>query len=165
LATLDRLESRRADLALGALLARRLQRRRAQQATHVIGAEWGFASLHDWTCLAIIIAPLWSASSPHLIRHLHDPPQLRPLLVLGQDIAFLARGEAALRREAELLERDEFRRLVDAALDRVLGFERPALGGNEAEHHQLALGHESQRLEAPPPPAVLFHPVRAHSPL
>src|SRR6516162_9988984 len=126
LAVLERLELRRADLALRALLARRLQRRRLQEAAHVIGAEWGFASLHDWTYIAVIIAPLWSASSPHLIRHLHDPPQLRPLLVLGQDIAFLARGEAALRGEAELLERDEFRRLVDAAPDRVLGFQRAA---------------------------------------
>jgi hypothetical protein len=39
------------------------------------------------------------------------------LLVLGQDIAFLGRGEAALRREAELIEVDEFRRLIDAALE------------------------------------------------
>src|SRR5262249_1500662 len=78
------------------------------------------------------------ASSPHLIRHLDDPPQLRPLLVLGQDIAFLARGEAALRGKAELVEIDEFRRLVDAALERVLLLERPALGGDEAEHHHLA---------------------------
>src|SRR5438132_10930365 len=88
------------------------------------------------------------ATSPHLTRHLHDPPQLRPLLVLGQDIAFLARGEAALRGEAELVDVDEFRRLVDAALERVLGFERAALRGDEAEHHHLALGHEAQRLEA-----------------
>src|SRR5215470_20209533 len=48
LAVLDRLEFRRADLALRALLARRLQRRRPQEAAHVIGAEWGFGSLHGW---------------------------------------------------------------------------------------------------------------------
>src|SRR5262249_60315888 len=88
-----------------------------------------------------------SASSPHLIRHLHDPPQLRPLLVLGQDIALLARGEAALRGEAELVEVDEFRGLLDAALERVLLLERAAFGGCEAEHHPLALWHEAQRLE------------------
>src|SRR3984893_1905448 len=159
LAVLDRLEFRHGDLALRALLARRLQRRRPQEAAHVIGAEWGFGSLHDWTCLAGIIASLWSASSPHLFRHLHDPPQLRPLLVLGQDIAFLARGEAALRGEAERLASDEFRRLVDAALDRVLGFERAAFGGDEAEHHHLALGHEAQRFEAAGAVAVVFHEV------
>src|SRR5262245_41941232 len=38
-----------------------------------------------------------SLLSPHLIGHLHDPPQLRPLLLLREDIAFLGRGEAALR--------------------------------------------------------------------
>src|SRR5262249_14191473 len=159
LAVLDRLELRRADLALRALLARRLHLRRSQEAAHVIGPEWGFGSLHNWTRLAVIIALLWSASSPHLIRQLHDPPQLRPLLVLGQDIAFLARGEAALRGEAELVEIDEFRRLVDAALKRVLLLERAAFGGDEAEHHHLALGHEAQRLEAAGAVAVVFHEV------
>ena len=38
----------------------------------------------------------------------------------AQDIAFLGRGEAALRRQAELVDVDEFRRLVDAALELVL---------------------------------------------
>src|SRR5262249_55367098 len=52
LAVLDPLELRRAALAL---LARRLQRRRAQQATHVVGAERGLGSLHDWTCRVVII--------------------------------------------------------------------------------------------------------------
>src|SRR5262249_27917492 len=80
LAVLDRLEIRRPDLALRAFLARRLQWRRPQQATHVIGAEWGLGSLHDWTCLAVIIASLWSASSPHLIPHPPPPPPLRPFL-------------------------------------------------------------------------------------
>ena len=42
---------------------------------------------------------------PHLVRHLDDQPQLRPLLVLGQHVALLGRGEAALRRQAELVER------------------------------------------------------------
>src|SRR5262249_30867337 len=64
LAALARLELRRADLALRALLARRLHLRRPQEATHVVGAEWGFGSLHNWTRLAVIIALLWSASSP-----------------------------------------------------------------------------------------------------
>ena len=63
-------------------------------------------------------------SSPHFLRHLHDPPQLRPLLLLGEDIAFLGRGEAALRREAKLLECNIFRRFVNAALEIVRAFER-----------------------------------------
>jgi hypothetical protein len=48
--------------------------------------------------------------------------KLRPLLVLGQHIAFLGRGKAALRRQAELIERHIFRRLLDAAFDLVARF-------------------------------------------
>src|SRR6516225_1299141 len=55
LAVLDRLEIRRADLALRALLARRLQRRRAQEAAHVIGAEWRLGSFHDRTCPVVSV--------------------------------------------------------------------------------------------------------------
>src|SRR4051794_19361303 len=57
--------------------------------------------------------------APDLFGDLDDHPQLRPLLLLGQDIAFLGRGEAALRRQRELVERDVFGRLVDPPLDRV----------------------------------------------
>src|SRR5437660_1537688 len=75
--------------------------------------------------------PTWSArkgglvrsiddSPPYLVGHLNDHPELRPLLLLGQDVAFLGRGEAALRREAELIEAREFGRFVDASLDVVL---------------------------------------------
>src|SRR6476659_11112350 len=90
---------------------------------------------------------LFAILSPDLIGNLGDPPQLRPMLVLGQDIALLGGGEAALRREAELVEVDEPRRLVDATLELVLGFERPALRRDQPEHHHLALGHEAQRRE------------------
>ena len=47
-------------------------------------------------------------------------------LGLGQDIAFLGGGEAALRRQAKLIEGDELGRLLDAALDLVLGFQPSA---------------------------------------
>ena len=42
---------------------------------------------------------------PHLVRQFHDHAQLRPLLLLGEHVALLGRGEAALRRQAELIER------------------------------------------------------------
>ena len=45
-----------------------------------------------------------------------DLVQLRPLLVLSEDIAFLGRGKAALRRHRKLVERREFRGLLHAAL-------------------------------------------------
>src|ERR1700682_4131393 len=42
---------------------------------------------------------------PHLGGQLHDHRQLRPLLVLGQGVALLGRGEAALAGNAELVKR------------------------------------------------------------
>src|SRR5262249_17480799 len=71
-----------------------------------------------------------SLLAPFLLRNLHDPSQLCPLLVLGQDIAFLAGGEAALRREAQVIEVDEFRCLLDAALENVFRFQRSAFRGD-----------------------------------
>src|SRR5262249_7607465 len=89
------------------------------------------------------------SSSPDLAGELDDHAQFRPLLLLSQDIAFLGRGEAALRREAELLERSEFARFLDAPFDGVLVLERAALGGDETQHHDLvAFWQEAHRLEA-----------------
>src|SRR5262245_6024467 len=86
---------------------------------------------------------------PHLFGDLDHFTHLGPLLRLGEHVAFLGRGEAALRAERELLERRELCRLVDAALDQVLGLQRAALGGDDADHDDLvALGQEAQRLEA-----------------
>src|SRR5262245_50837056 len=189
LAILDRLERGRIYPALGVLLARLLQRCRTQQAADMVGAERRLGTLHVRPFVVVITvisschprtigdpcsraddhgSPLTRGRhrvygqitlAPHLFRHLHDPPQLRPLLLLGEDIAFLGRGEAALRREAELVERDELRRLLDAAFELVLRLKAAALGGDEAEHHHLAPGHEAQRLEAAGARAVVFHEI------
>src|SRR4051812_48621832 len=112
---------------------------------------------------------LWFAASvfparrslfPHLVGELLDHAKLRPLLLLGEDVALLGGGEAALRRQAELLQRSELGRLVDPALDVILLLERAALGGDEPEHHGLvALRQEAQRLEAAGAVAVVFEEV------
>src|SRR5215471_198946 len=47
-----------------------------------------------------------SSTTPHLLGNLHDHPQFGPLFVLGEDVAFFGRGEAALRRQAQLIQRD-----------------------------------------------------------
>src|SRR5262245_9364261 len=104
----------------------------------------------------------YSLLSPHLVRHLHDHPQLRPLLVLGERVAFLARGEAALRREAELIEIDVLARLLDAPLDPVLGFELAGLRRHQPEHYCLALAHAPQRLECAGAVGVVFHEIAVH---
>jgi hypothetical protein len=43
--------------------------------------------------------------------------EFAPLLVFGEEVAFLGAGEAALRAEGELFEGEEFRCGVDAALE------------------------------------------------
>jgi hypothetical protein len=45
---------------------------------------------------------------PHLVRDIDRELQLGPLLFLGEDVALLGRGKAALRRHRELLQRREF---------------------------------------------------------
>ena len=53
------------------------------------------------------LRPVAAQLAPDFLGHLDDHLQLRPLLVLGQDIAFLGGGEAALRRQAKLIEGDD----------------------------------------------------------
>src|SRR6202030_1732124 len=99
-------------------------------------------------------------SSPNLPGDLYRQAQLRPLFVVGEYVALLGRGEAALRGQCELIERDVFGRLLDAALDLGVVLQRPDLGGDEAEHHDLvALGQEPQRLEAAGALAVVFEEI------
>src|SRR5580692_7608908 len=85
--------------------------------------------------------------SPDLSGDLPDHAQLGPFLVLSQYVAFLGRGEAALRRQTQLVEIGEFGRFRDTSLQRVLGFERAALGGDEAEYREAALLQALERLE------------------
>ena len=86
-------------------------------------------------------------SAPHFLRGLDHQRQL-PALVFHRDVvAVHGAGEAALRRQAELVERRVLRGLVDAALQRVLVLELAELGGHQAEHDDLALGQVAQRAE------------------
>src|SRR5690349_11730490 len=59
------------------------------------------------------------ASAPHLLRRLHDQAELGELLLFGERVAFHRGGEAALRRQAQLVEVDVLRCLVDAPLELV----------------------------------------------
>src|ERR1700688_2377295 len=69
---------------------------------------------------------------PHLLCDFADHPQLRPLLLFGETIAFFGRGEAALRRKTKLLQVGESGGFLDAAPDGVLGFQRAGLGRHQA---------------------------------
>src|ERR1700674_1223996 len=102
----------------------------------------------------------FAASPPYVLGNLHHHAQLRPLLFLGENIALLGRGEAALRGERELVRRDVFRRLLDAALDVALVLQRAVFRRDETEHHDLvAGGKKAQRLEAAGPLAVVFEEI------
>src|SRR3954467_14078007 len=60
---------------------------------------------------------------PNFVGNLHNHAQLRPLLLLGEGVAFLRGGETALRRQTELLEIHVFGRFIDTALDVILMLE------------------------------------------
>ena len=55
--------------------------------------------------------------SPHLLCDANNQFELRPLLIVSENIAFLGAGETTLRAEAELLKRHEFFRLANAPLN------------------------------------------------
>src|SRR3712207_2027471 len=86
--------------------------------------------------------------APDLLGGLDDECQLGDLLVPGQGVALHGRGEAALRGQRQLLQRDVPRGLVDAPLEVVLVLQLGALGGDQAQDDALARRHEAQRLEA-----------------
>src|SRR5436190_16955725 len=87
--------------------------------------------------------------APDFARCLDDQLELRPLLVVGEIVPLERRREAALRRQAELLERHVARRGVDPPLELVLRLESAALRRDEPEHDLLrAFRQEAQRLEA-----------------
>src|ERR1700761_466614 len=135
----------------------------------MVGAEWGFGSLHRTLVFTGSSASAdddtsCSCSSPNLVGELYDHPQLGPLLVLGQNVALFGRGEAALRRQAELVERDVLGRLVDAALDDVLAFELAGLGGDQPEYQLFVpFRKKPQRLEAAGALAIVFEEIAVES--
>src|SRR6516162_7776566 len=107
-----------------------------------------------------VIASAGSSVSPHLVGELHDHRKFRPLLALGEDVAFLGGRKAALRRKAELLHWCKSGCFIDAAPDIVLLLQRSALGGDEAEHDDLvSFRQETQRLESAGALGVVFEEI------
>src|SRR3954468_23675561 len=85
--------------------------------------------------------------SPYLARGLDHQAELGDFARDIHGVAADATGKTALRAQCELLQRRMLRCFVDPALELVLGFELAALGGDQAEHRDLALGEKAQRLE------------------
>src|SRR6266540_3964611 len=70
--------------------------------------------------------------APDFLGDLDDQPQLRPLVVLREEVALDRRREAALRRQTELLERRVLGRLFDPPLQLFLRLELAVLRRHEA---------------------------------
>src|SRR2546428_10804651 len=83
--------------------------------------------------------------APDLARHLHDAGELPGLIVDGDRVADVVAREAALRAEAELIERHVAAGLIDAAAQLVRRLQLRGLGRDETEHDGLGLRHQAQR--------------------
>src|SRR5437879_11186967 len=97
--------------------------------------------------------------SPHVGGHLDDARELRLLIGLAERIADDRAGEAALRAQAELLDRREPRSLVDAALEALRAFERGRLARHQSQYHDLAARKQPKRRERAGPRRVVFEKI------
>src|SRR5256886_6574162 len=104
-------------------------------------------------------------SAPDLGGGLDDEGELGHLLVVAQRVSLHRGREAALRGQAELVQRHVLGRLVDAALQGVLGLQLAAFRGDQAEHDVLARRHEPQRGEAAGAGVVVFEEEPVHGEL
>src|SRR3954471_15169318 len=92
-------------------------------------------------------------SAPDAPPGLHHALELAPLQVLGhrvgKHVEFRHRraAEAALRREAELLERDVARRFIDSSFQVIEGFDGGSLGADQPEKGARALAKVLERGE------------------
>src|SRR5262249_32545446 len=77
-------------------------------------------------------------SMPAFAGRLHDQTELGRLAVPRDVVAVDRAGEAALRRDRELPERNMAFRLVNAAYQVGLGLQLADLGGHEPEDHDFA---------------------------
>ena len=87
---------------------------------------------------------------PDFLRYVDDEAQLRPLLFLGESVALLRRGESALGREAQLVERRVARRFVDPPLQLVFRLEHATLCRDETQHDLLVAFRQKPSGSKPP---------------
>src|SRR3984885_6964953 len=100
--------------------------------------------------------------APDLAGGLDQQLELGPFLVDGQRVSLDGGGEPALPGDAEPVQIDVLGGLVDAPLERVPGLELGGLGGHQAEHDDLVVGHEPERLERPRALVVVLEEEPVH---
>src|SRR5271163_1506220 len=100
--------------------------------------------------------------TPNVIGYFHDQPQFRFFIFNRQRISAGRAGEAALRRDSEILDRHELRGLVDSPLHRILVFQHGGLRADQSEAHELVFGHQAQRREIPGPRRIVLKEEAVH---
>jgi hypothetical protein len=86
------------------------------------------------------LRPLALRAFPNRFGYGSDQLKFAPLLFFAQRITSSRRGEAALRAERKLLQRDVLRGLVDLPLYLVLRLQIAMFGGDQAEHDNFSFG-------------------------
>lgn len=105
---------------------------------------------------------IFEVSAPDFLGDFLDQRELCPLLRFGQLVADLAAGEAALRAEAQSVERQVLFRFVDAGDHGVLVLELRALRCHQTEHDLLVATDSGQRRKAAAARIVEFKVIRAY---
>src|SRR5579863_6443403 len=100
--------------------------------------------------------------APDFVRYLQHASELRPLLILCQQIAFFGARESALRAEAELPDVDVFRGCVDPAFEVVLRLKLGGFRAYDAEDDGLVFRRQAQGFETSGAFGVVLHEVAVH---
>ncbi len=187
LAVLDRLERVGGNLAALALGARLLQRRRAQQAADMIGAKGGCGALHHFRILAFVmpakaghpvdasasrssetlgsLGPRFRGDDSNYFPHTSSANStiMRSLAHCSSSASTLPSSVEAKPHCGDRQSWSSATYLVASSMRRLMssfGSSRPLLRGDQAEHQLLvALGEETQRLEAAGAVAVVFQEI------
>lgn len=97
--------------------------------------------------MQIISAFVFSWLFPDLFCNLLYQAQLIPLLLSSQLVPNLTGSESALRTQAEILQRNEFRRFVDSADNGLLIFKLWALGCDQSQNDLFSLRNLCQAVK------------------
>src|SRR5690349_10802356 len=106
------------------------------------------------TCRVCAILP--PSVLPDLAGGADEVVELALFVIGGEAIDLGARGEAALRAEAEPRHVDVTRGFLDAALQFIDRLQLLQLGTHQTEYDDLVLRHEAQRLEIAGARRVVF---------
>src|SRR6267378_7194158 len=112
--------------------------------------------------LSMVLLPETRILTPDLPGDLDHQLELAALVILAEAVPHLAAREAALRRQAQVLQRHVSGGGVDPLFQKILLFQHRCLGGNQSQDHLLSFRHETQRLKAAGAPGVVLEKKAVH---